>query len=206
MSVWCCIASGPSLTPEDVEAVRGKVRVLAINDSYRLAPWADALYAADLKWWHVHYERARPDFEGRMYSIEDNGDRKNPRIANQLFGINVFRQESKRDVFHKGLSRVPGTLRLGGLSGYQAINLAFLWGAKVILLLGYDMQLTNGQRHWFGDHRDNLPNTSEYGAQIKHFQTINPAEYGIEIVNCSRATALKHFPRMTIEAALAKYA
>jgi len=206
MSVWCCIASGPSLTPEDVDAVRDKARTIVINDSYRLAPWADALYAADLKWWHVHHERAKQDFDGRMYSIEDTGDRKNPRIAEQLYGVKVYGQERVKEVLHTGLSRVPGVLRLGGLSGYQAINLAYLWGAKVILLLGYDLQLTGGQRHWFGDHKDGLTNSSDYDKRIRHFKTINPTDYGIEIINCSRQTAMQCFPRMTIQEALARYA
>ena len=205
MTAWCCIASGPSLTPEDVDAVRDKARTIVINDNYRLAPWADALYAADLKWWHVHHERVRDDFAGRMYSVED-GDKNNPRLAAQLYGVKVFRQEPDRHHQHVGLSRTPGVLRLGGLSGFQAINLAYLWGARVILLLGYDMQLINGQRHWFGDHKDGLTNTSDYGRRVKHFETIQPAEYGIEIVNCSRQTALKCFPQMSIQAALEKYA
>ena len=205
MSLWCCIASGPSLTQEDVDAVQGRARVLVVNDSYRLAPWADAIYAADLKWWHVHHPNLKNDFAGRMFSVEA-GDNKNPRIAEQLYGVRVWAQEKDRKQKHNGLSRIPGTLRLGSLSGYQAINLVYQWGAKVILLLGYDMQLTGGQRHWFGDHRKGLTNSSSYSSRVKFFNSINPAEYGIEIINCSRATALTCFPRMSIGEALEKYA
>jgi len=48
-----CIASGPSLTRADVERVREwrqeagaptKRRVIVVNTSYKIAPWADALY------------------------------------------------------------------------------------------------------------------------------------------------------------------
>jgi hypothetical protein len=56
------LASGPSLTREQCEAVRGKAKVIAVNnqaidtdcDGVRvpaMAPWADVLYAADAKWW-----------------------------------------------------------------------------------------------------------------------------------------------------------
>jgi hypothetical protein len=38
-----CLASGPSLVAEDVDYVRGKATVLAINDAIRLAPWAEAI-------------------------------------------------------------------------------------------------------------------------------------------------------------------
>lgn len=205
MSVWCCIASGPSLTPEDVDAVRDKVRTLVINDSYRLAPWADAVYAADLKWWHVHYPVLKDDFADRMFSVE-TGDKGNERLAAQLYGVRVWKQEPVKELKHKGLSKTPGVLRLGGLSGYQAINLAYQFGATVVLLLGYDMQVTNGQRHWFGDHKRPLTNSNTYGQRLANFATIKPEEYGIEIVNCSRATAMECFPRMPIGEALRKYA
>jgi hypothetical protein len=44
------VASGPSLCPSDVDRVRGRARVIAVNDGYRLAPWADVLYACDRRW------------------------------------------------------------------------------------------------------------------------------------------------------------
>ena len=44
----CCIlATGPSLTPDQAEYAKGKARVIAVNDAWRLAPWADILYACD---------------------------------------------------------------------------------------------------------------------------------------------------------------
>ena len=62
------IATGPSLTAEDVDYCRGKARVIAINDAYTLAPWADALYATDAKWWHWH--RGVASFTGAKWSME----------------------------------------------------------------------------------------------------------------------------------------
>ena len=46
-----CLASGPSLTTEDVAYVRGRATVIAVNDAVRLAPWADVLYSNDSTWW-----------------------------------------------------------------------------------------------------------------------------------------------------------
>lgn len=89
-------------------------------------------------------------------------------------------------------------LHYGGNSGYQAVNLAYLLGAKTILLLGFDMF----GEHYFGKHPDNLNNASPYQSFINSFGTINPKKHGIEIINCSRQTALEHFPRTTISALL----
>ena len=57
-----CLGGGPSLAPQQVDTVRGKARVVAVNDAYRLAPWADVLYVCDHKWWGWH--PAALDFAG----------------------------------------------------------------------------------------------------------------------------------------------
>ena len=48
-----------------------------------------------------------------------------------------------------GLEPRPTGVRTGGSDGYQAINLAFHFGVKRIVLLGYDMKFgADGQVHW----------------------------------------------------------
>jgi hypothetical protein len=42
-------ATGPSFTAEVAEACRG-YPTIAVNDAYRLFPWADILYASDGAW------------------------------------------------------------------------------------------------------------------------------------------------------------
>ena len=53
------LGGGPSLTLGQVEKVRaareaGAVHVIAVNDAYRLAPFADVCYFADSEWWGWH--------------------------------------------------------------------------------------------------------------------------------------------------------
>jgi hypothetical protein len=48
------VASGPSLTKEQVDHCKGKAQAIAINDSYKLAPWAQHMYACDQQWWGWH--------------------------------------------------------------------------------------------------------------------------------------------------------
>jgi len=43
-----------------------RYRVCAVNNTYQLAPCADALVAQDLEWWSYH--RAARDFKGRKFS------------------------------------------------------------------------------------------------------------------------------------------
>jgi len=44
------IGGGPSVRGQNIEALRGR-RVIAINSSYLVAPWADYLIFADERWW-----------------------------------------------------------------------------------------------------------------------------------------------------------
>jgi hypothetical protein len=64
-----CLGGGPSLTQAQVDACRGRAHVIAINDAFRLAPWADVLYACDWQWWKANPEAY--DFAGLKVSIEN---------------------------------------------------------------------------------------------------------------------------------------
>lgn len=69
-----CIASGPSLRPIDCARVRvwrnaDPARgVVVTNNTFRLCPWADALYAMDNEWWRVYGDEVERTFEGVTYS------------------------------------------------------------------------------------------------------------------------------------------
>lgn len=181
------IGGGPSLTPEDVTYVRGKARVIAINDAYRLAPWADVLYACDATWWRWH--QGAPSFTGLKYTL----DRGSAGFA----GV-----QSLRNTGRDGLELKPTGLRIGKNSGYQAINLAVHLGATRLVLLGYDMQPHGDRDHWFGAH----PQTtrSPYIQFISCFNRLAPIlqAHGITVVNCSPRTALTCFPRAALRDAL----
>lgn len=183
-----CIASGPSLHVEDVAYVRGKARVIVINNSYQLAPWADCLYACDARWWKWH--DGAKDFPGLKYSLQD--------ARATGYGVTVLKNTGTT-----GLEVKPTGLRTGHNSGYQAINLAVHFGAKQILLMGYDMQRgRDGKVHWHGDHRQ-APSVP-FALFRPTFQTlVDPLQkLGVEVINCSRETALTAFPRASLREAL----
>mgnify|MGYP001617909464 CR=1 FL=1 len=49
------LGGGPSLTLGQCETVRvAGCRVIAVNNAYELAPWADILYFADRHWWECN--------------------------------------------------------------------------------------------------------------------------------------------------------
>lgn len=178
-----CLGGGPSLTPEDVDACRGKVTAIAVNDAWRLAPWADALIASDAAWWHVH--KGVPTFAGLKFSVSPE--------AAKWPGVQILRNTG-----HEGLELDPTGLRTGRNTGAAAINLAVHFGATRVLLLGYDMEAKNEARsHWFGAHPLPLRGGSPYPLFRQMCQAmVAPLKAaGVEVVNCSRNTALTCFPR-----------
>jgi hypothetical protein len=183
-----CLATGHSLTQADVDSVRGKVDgVIAISDAIDLAPWADVLYSCDGRWWT--WRKGMPSFLGLKYALKDDTRKF------QTYGVQTLRHTGRQ-----GLDRSPTSLRDGANSGYQAINLAVHLGAKRIILLGYDMHGT----HFFGKHPDGTnPNfslcLSLFPGLVKPL-----AEAGVEVINCTRKTAITCFPRESLESVLAK--
>ena len=183
------VASGPSLTQEDVNHARGKAKVIAINNCYILAPWAHMLYACDYRWWR-HY---RPEFYGLKVC---------PHLgAAKEFGLIYIEGKAK-----SGLSLTKDCIHYGGNSGFQALNIAVLAGAKRIILLGFDMQPDgSGRMHWHPDHtRIGNPQRNSFNRWLRAFHEAAPqlTQAGVEVLNCTRQTALDVFPRVSLEDAL----
>lgn len=100
-----------------------------------------------------------------------------------------------------GLGR-EGVIHQGGNSGYQAINLAYLWGARAIVLLGMDCGAgVRGEAHWFGQHPTGLSQHQPFEVWRTKFPMLaaDLAAEGVPVLNCSRQTALDCFPRHTLE-------
>lgn len=183
----CCIASGPSLTAADVELVRGWWEgrsdrfVVVTNTTFRIAPWADWLFAMDRKWWEVHRKEAEATFQGRLVS--------NSAHAKQMGLIHPSEMFKKFEPFQN--------------SGAAAISLAIRLGAKRVVMLGYDCGIVKGQAHWHGDHPKGLGNCGSQRRWPQQFQKLRDVYKGFEIVNASRHTTLNVFPKATLEDALA---
>jgi hypothetical protein len=186
-----CLATGPSLTQSDCDYLRGRVRVIAINDSYRLAPWADVLYSSDRRWW-PHYKGV-PSFEGSKFGVGSGQGKANP-----FTGYPEIRVQ--KNTGYSGLEIEPNGLRTGRNSGYAAINLAVHLGAARILLLGYNMSHQNGS-HFFGNHPAGLNQSAAlYPGFRRSFDSlVEPLKAaGIEVINCTPNTSLHTFPRRAL--------
>ena len=186
------IATGPSLTSDDVDYCRGRGRVIAVNDAYRLAPWADCLYATDARWWHWH--RGVPDFAGAKWSMEHSAWGTHRALYTDI--------QRLRNTGPSGLEHDPSGLKNGRNSGYAAVNLAVHYGATRIVLLGFDMQAVKGRSHFFGEHPNKQK--SPYNQFRHRFQSlVKPLrKVGVSVVNCSRNSLLDSFPKADLRQTL----
>jgi hypothetical protein len=104
-----------------------------------------------------------------------------------------------------GITRTPNSVREGGNSGFQAVGLALLFGASRITLLGFDMQHTHGRGHWHADHERNNPTRIAFGNWRKNFDELSRMT-DVPIINATRHTALRCFPRMSLHESLSSVA
>lgn len=87
-------------------------------------------------------------------------------------------------------------------SGVCAIALALGAQAGKVLLVAYDAAPgPQGETHHHGDHPAELSNAASMGKWARQFELVSKEAKArdVEIVNCSRATALTCFPRGRLE-------
>ena len=178
------VATGQSLTEEQVSMVRD-LPTIAVNDAFRMAPWAAILYAADRQWWDANPDAAQ--FPGVKLCAMPGGPALHMRSSGTL-----------------GFDPNPARVRTGGNSGYQAVHVAIHTGAERILLLGFDMHGT----HYFGPHTKSAngkrlknPSPESFRNWAERFGALN--HRGAEIVNCTPGSALECFPKMSLEEVMA---
>lgn len=102
-----------------------------------------------------------------------------------------------------------GVVGGGGNSGFQALNLAIQFGARRVILVGFDMS-DRGGAHWYGRNRwSGSGNIDETGFRrwIAALDRAAPilAARGVDVVNASPASVLTCFRKASIAEALAKW-
>jgi len=184
-----CIGDGPSLTREDVNYCKDKAKIIAINYSIQLAPWADIWYGYHTSQMLSYFDRNKTN--AKIYSCEKDNFVDWPNIPSSG---------------NYGLELDPRYIRGGHNSGYQAINVAYhLAGPKSkIILLGYDCKSNDGTINWQGHKVQPKFEVYEFDLWLKCFETlVKPLkEQEVEVINCTRDSALNCFLKLSLEQAL----
>lgn len=190
------VASGPSAGAVQIDAARGKARVMVVNNAWKLAPWADALMAIDYAWW-MHWKGC-PEFAGLKLSTDVRACRE---WGAERVGIN--RWDPRIEVAQLG---TVGDLRN---SGGACMNLAVQFGCNPVILVGFDMTVSHGV-HFDGPHPAGLNNPRENSVATWR-RNIDAAarvirKLGIRVINCSPISTLREYEIKTFDEALGECA
>lgn len=150
--------------------------MIVTNTTFRIAPWADALYAMDTPWWDVHHGEVSRVFKGLR--VRGAGSSQSKLADRAMFGAGCLN------------------------SGAGALLMAKHYGAELIVMLGYDCKVgSDGKRHWHADHGHGLGNAGKLNKWPAQFASVRlePAR----VINATRSTVLECFERMSLKKALA---
>jgi hypothetical protein len=179
------------------EAVAAKLagrNVIAVNDAYRIIPSAPVLYACDRAWWKAHH--GVPDFAGEKWTT--HGQNNDKMDLAEEYQLNRVQGSGDRD----GFSLDPAVINYGSNSGFQAVNLAMLMGARRIVLCGFDMH----GAHFFGKHPKGLRNVSSFAGFIRAFErAAKRMPQDVVILNATPGSMLQCFPMVNLDDMLETY-
>ena len=209
------LGGGQSLTQEQVDRLRGRCRVIAINRAGLPKPpgfggrwvsctWADWLFASDVdKFWRWHPEAMA--FEGlkiAIRSVSPSRDVWRQIAAMDAAGVKFLRHSGEAHPLvlprHEQVSPNPGVVH-GNNGVMMVISVLLHTGASTVLLLGVDM---HGE-HWHGGYaRVGAP--SYETACVPNFATLVRAyeKADCAVFNCSPGSALPYWPKLQLEALL----
>ncbi len=192
------IASGPSTKRVDINSLRNRVRVIAIKQSVDLCPWANVVYGCDWHWWA--HRRGLPEFAG-------------PRLVYDAGAAQSFPWLHRVDI-DKAQDRIlvdePLRIGSGGNSTFQAVNIGVQFGARGVILIGFDATDRSGV-HWYGrnnwpsSHNPGPPNFRRWRAAMM-MAAPSLTRMGVEVVNVSPLTECKAFPRRSLAEVLEEWA
>lgn len=170
------LGGGPSLADVDVGALDG--RIIAVNNAFTLRPDADLLYFSDRRWYDWNRD-ALDAYRGPLMVT-----RQAPR--DPAHDVKVMTRNLRI-----ALSRDPDEVA-GYCGGANALNLAYLFGAREIILLGFDMR-ANG--NWHEMHRT-PQSAGAHQRFIPYFVRMAPElkREGVRVINATPGSALTCFP------------
>jgi hypothetical protein len=223
------VASGPSLTPEVADSLRGH-RVITVNGSAYLTPWADVLFFTDSGWFETG--RAEPmrgkpgddewprrrfveEWPGLVVSMSRTAKRvlDDPRYGRskpRILRVKGVGDPSTPPRWN-GVIRFPpighNEIRQGRNSGNSAASLAIAMGAARVPLVGFDCRVVDGREHCHDEYAGQPRDLALYDGEFKRaFNGWREAAgvSGAEIVNATPGSAITEFPMVDLGEELAR--
>jgi len=171
--------------------------VIGVNASAFIGDWVDFLFFGDFKFFHANRKLIQ-DFKGVKVTCH-------PRFEKEFLEYDINYLE--KDFEHpRGISEIPSRVSWNANSGAASVSLAAHLGAKRIFLLGFDMQLEEGQKHFHRHYY--LDYTAPTDKRALPFEqhligftqmAIDAERMGIEINNVNPDSAIEVFYKCTMK-------
>jgi len=199
------IGTGPSLTPEVIEqckqAQKQGIKLFGCNSAF-LVFELDVFHACNPEYYDLYWDKLK-DYPADKWTWDKDCAEK--------YKINYI-----EGIWADGLSTDPNKIHYHHGSNPQLVNIAYHYGVKKMLLVGWDMrypgkignQFYTEKRHFHDEnpltikHYPQTGSNGEFTGLIKEMETIKPKDYGIDIVNCTPNSAMTCFPMMDLADAI----
>jgi len=122
-------------------------------------------------------------FPGKLWTQDNSAAARWPKL-NRMKGVN-----------REGLGK--NMIHINGNSGVQALNLAYLFGSRRIILLGFDMKLgPNGERHHHADHPAPMVQNQTFEEWLHKLNKVarDLEVEKCEVLNATPGSAMQCFP------------
>lgn len=190
------IGGGPSVNQMDLSLIKDK-HVIGVNNSYLLGSWVDVCWWGDMTWLDWHKQKLSKLYHGLVATCNQNS---NVIKRNQNW-IKFFARGKPM-----GIDDRPGYISWNRNSGCSAINLAVNFGAKRVVLLGFDMSdAPDGKTHWHEGHKKAKKSKKKNNSPYERFRKTttfiakDAARLKVEILNASPVTTITVFSRVNLE-------
>jgi len=175
--------------------------VIAVNAAFLLGDWIDMLFWGDKRWYLVNRSRVA-EFKGLKVT-------SHPFFDKPPFNKEKVKRLEKNNQSSHGISSDPRKICWNGNSGAAAISVAANAGATRIVLVGFDMKLSDDKKqHWHNEYgtADRDPKSIEkknlpFRRHLVGFPKIaqDARARGITIINASPDSAITCFARMSVQ-------
>lgn len=193
------VGGGYSIESTNIDFLHDKLTI-AINDSYEILPNATALFWCDNSWCGKEFDklekhecklRFHPRTYGQTHVEQDIPGPAGSTILNKTGDYG----------YDPNIDNV-----MGNNGGTQSINFAVNMGAKRIYLIGFDMRddpLARGKTHWHDKHqlviRHDTYSRLFIPSMIALDKELRKSKVKVEIINCSRTSAITCFKKKNVK-------
>jgi hypothetical protein len=177
------VAGGPSAAHVPIEQLRGRCRVVAVNDSIIPIPWADCAFTADGSWLRSRALRLTT-FAGEIVAALPAGFAIPKMIEDRVTRLTRLDGAA--------ISDDPTAVHYADNSGFGAFSYECARRPDRIILIGYDL---NNDGHWHSGYQWRQKFTHRYPQWAASFDVVAEQwkSLGVDVVNVNPDSAIRCF-------------